>query len=284
MFRYEFKEGKLVKEDTLFWDNGIPYDVINFQKDSNQFIRSIYDYDGKLFNEIVFDSKGDFLRVNFKPNYTKNILIDGLVAKAFPGDSYFNYDKQDTLKYSILSDSILIWKSWSKEDKIKLYEKMYFPKDRIFKYNNFSMSGLPSMKGELTFNEDFKSWTGIETFSFENLTLKSQKSASYFEGFNYEILDSFPQLRVNQSTEYFDIASDNVLLKDNEPFSGPILIHMNSDNPKFKTTSKFDLSFTNHLDWFLKGFLKLLVAPVNLIHLCAGVSPGSRLAPSTGGH
>ena len=247
MFRYEFIDGKLLKEDTLFWDNGIPYDVINFQKDSNQFIRSIYDYDGKLFNEVVFDSKGDFVRVNFKPNYTKNILIDGIVAKDFPENLFFSYDKMDTLKNEIQSDSILLWKSWNRYDTTKLYESMYFPKDRILRYTNFSMSGLPSMKGELTFNEDFNSWTGIETFSFDNLTLASHKSASYFERFYDEQLDSLPQLKVNQSTEYYDITSDNILYKENEPFSGPIVIHINSDQPKFKTGTKLDLSFPNYL-------------------------------------
>src|SRR5574343_378692 len=30
MVRYEFKDGKLLEEDTIFWDNGKPYDVIIF--------------------------------------------------------------------------------------------------------------------------------------------------------------------------------------------------------------------------------------------------------------
>ena len=236
MFRYEFKDGKLQKEDTIFWDNGNPYDVVNFQKDSNQYIQYVYDYDGKLYNEIVFDSKGDFVRVNFEPNYTKYHFIEGVIAKETEGSTFLSYDKMDTLAFKLDADSVLIWKSWNLDDSTKLFERTYFPKDRILKFSNYSMSGKTTLKGELTFNEDFKSWTGEESFSFQNLTLKSQKSASFFNQYYNESIttDTIPQLNVNEYDQIFDVTTDNILFKDGKPFSGPFSLKFNMEKPAFK--------------------------------------------------
>ena len=253
MFRYEFKDGKLLKEDTIFWDNGKPYDVVTFQIDSNQYIQSIYDYDGKLYHEIVYDDKGDFKRVKFQPNYTKYVLIDGLLAKDEPDSEFLSYDKMDTLATTLEVDSILIWKSWNKSDSSKLYERKYFPKDRILMYNNYSMTGKKALNGELTFNEDFKSWTGEETYSFNTLTLKSHESASYFPyESDYQNSDTIPQMRVNSYDENFDITTDDVLYNKNEPFSGPVSITFNTDKPNFKTGKNLSFSFPIAMNYISK--------------------------------
>ena len=58
-YKFEFKDGAHVMEDTVFWDNGIEHDVVVYIPDSNHYQRSIYDYTGKLYQRTIYDSLGD---------------------------------------------------------------------------------------------------------------------------------------------------------------------------------------------------------------------------------
>ncbi len=245
MFRYEFKDGKLLKEDTLFWDNGNPFDVITFMPDSNQYLQTVYDYEGKLYRELLFDKQGDFLRVKYEPVTKQYVTLEGLKAYDNPSAAYYSYDKMDTVSSVLAVDSILIWKSWFKEDSTKLYQRMYYPKERVLKMHNYTMNGTSSFQKEIQFGEDFKSWTGTEVFSFGNLTVKSHNSASYIEYLDRdpELFDSVPQINVNRYGKVFDVTSDDVLFKGEIPYSGPVSIQVNTKSENFKTTSEISLSF-----------------------------------------
>ena len=254
MFRYEFKDGKLLKEDTIFWDNGKPFDVVTFVPDSNLYLQTIYDYDGKIYNEIVFDSLGDYLRVNFTPDVKKYVNIEGLVAEDALESPYYTYDRMDTLAYPITTDSILIWKSWYKADSTKLYQRVYYPTDRVLKMQNYSITGKSSFNTEMTFGEDFKNWTGSSNFVFKDLTLTSKKSASYskFKFFYKSKDDTIPQLNVNKYDDAFDITSDEVLYLKEIPFSGPVKITLNANKASFDTKNGLDLSFPIHTEYTKK--------------------------------
>lgn len=248
MFHYEIKDGKLLKEDTIFWDNGTPFDVITYKADSNQYIQSVYDYDGKLYHELVFNSLGDFVRVNFQPVKQKYVVLDGLLAEDNFNVPFYSYDKMDTLATKLEVDSMLIWRAWIKEDSSRIFQRMYYPKDRVLKLDNYAMSGKSSWKNELVFGEDFKSWTGVETYTFKNLILKSNNSASYSE-FRYKNkrLDSIPQLNVNEYDNNFNITSDNVLYKNNIPYSGDVSIKINGKRAKYKTKNDLDITLPVYL-------------------------------------
>ena len=250
MFRYEFKDGKLLKEDTIFWDNGKPYDVVNYIKDSNIFIQSVYDYDGKLFSEIVFNSLGDFKRVNFEPDLTVYTVIEGYKLKDDPLSNSFSYEVMDTLETVLLSDSLYLVKDWNRIDTTKWDEKIYFPKDRILKYNSYSMSGKKVFQSEITFNQDYKSWTGVETHTIDNLTLKTTKSASMRESnygylyysLNNSFYDSIPQARVAKVDYGYDVTSDNVICASGIPISGPVSITLNTKKAKLNANKGLTVS------------------------------------------
>jgi uncharacterized protein len=253
MFRYVIEEGKLLKEDTLFWDNGKAFDVIQFLPDSNQYIRSIYDYEGKLYQELSYDSLGDFKRINFEPVAYKYVLLDGLLAKDTEKGQYYIYNKQDTLSHTLTMDSVVLWKSWNKEDSTAIFQQIFYPEDRILSSIGYSMTGSVTQESNFTFNEDFKSWTGDATFKFKNLTLKSTKSASYaayrFNRYSVQLdstkLDKTnPQLNVINYSENFDVSSDNVLFHDELPYSGPAELVFNSKKARFITkNNKLQLHF-----------------------------------------
>lgn len=243
MFRYEFKDGKLLKEDTIFWDNGTPFDVITYKQDSSQYIQSIYDYDGKLYHELVFNSLGDFVRINFEPNTKEYVVLEGLLAEDKRSVNFYSYDKMDTLSSKLEVDSLLIWKAWIKEDSAQIFRRMYYPKERILKLENFAMSGKSSWQSEIIFGEDFQNWTGVETYSFKNLVAKSNNSASYVK-YRYpnKRLDSIPQLNVNEYDNNYNITTDNVLYKDNIPYSGDVSIKINGNRAKYNTKKELDIT------------------------------------------
>ncbi len=241
MFRYEFKDGKLLKEDTIFWDNGKPYDIVTYLPDSNQFLQTIYDYDGKLFHEIIFDSLGDFKKMKFEPATFKTFMIDGLEVKAYNYREFFEYDKMDSIRFFTEKDSVILWKSWSREDTTILYSRIYFPNEHLLKMNGYAVNGTNVNNQEIVFGEKFDNWTGFNHFHFQNLTLKSTQSASQYN--NFDVRDSIPINNVNEFSTNFEVATADVLFKDSVPFSGKIAIQFNAKSPKLNISKSINIAF-----------------------------------------
>lgn len=223
MMRYEFENGKLKSEDTIFWDNGNPYDVVVADKDSNQYIQRVYDYTGKLFKELVFDSIGDFVRVNFEPEKVKYLTIDGYVAEDRQYGKYYFYDKLDTLENE-LKDSLVIFRSWFKEDTSLLYSRTYDPGDRELRFTTYSALGKPSLLAEIKFSDSFESWTGFKDYKLGDITMHTTSSASYY---SYYEKDSIPQRLVNDFNRSFDLTEDYVLKQNGHPFTGEVTLTLN---------------------------------------------------------
>ena len=254
MFHYDFVNGKLVKEDTIFWDNGTPYDVVTYNSDSAIFIQSVYDYDGKLYNELVFDAEGNFKRMNFEPKLTKVAVIDGLPFIDDQSIEVYYYDATEKLKTVLLDDSIVLYKSLNKNDTTICLEKIYFPKDRVLKRTSYSMTGKKAHQSEIVFNPDFNSYTGTETHFVENLSLRTQNSASYNR--NYDIIDaklydSFPQLLIGQEN-IFDFTTDNTIYLNNTPFSGPVSVTLNTKKVKYKAKNGLEIFMPIHWSFSTK--------------------------------
>ncbi|MEY3198861.1 MAG: hypothetical protein RJA13_819, partial [Bacteroidota bacterium] len=231
MLRYEFENGKLVQEDTIFWDNGKPYDVITFNSDSSQYIQKVYDYDGKLYNELVFDSKGEFLRVNFEPKRVKFIQIGNLLAEDKNQNTFYFYDKMDTMQYE-LKDSLLLFRSWLKEDTSLLYTRSYVPNTRSLNFESFAITGKPVLSAEVIFSDSFESWTGIKDYHLGNLTMHTTSSASLNP---YQEKDSIPKRNVNNFSRLFDITDEFVVQQNQKPFTGEVKIITNET--KFELNS-----------------------------------------------
>lgn len=221
MVRYDFTDGSLVEEDTIYWDNGKPYDVIEFKEDSSQYIQTIYDYTGLLYKQIVFDSTGEFIRVNFETSTSTFLEIDGFTAELrSPTDKYFFYDKLDTLS-NVLNDSLVIFRSWYTGDTSLLYSRSYDPSDRKLNFQLISVKGNPSIDAELIFAEDFESWTGTKDYFAGDLKVHTTSSASFV---SYYPADSFPQNHVNDFDELFEITDEHVLFNKGVAYSGDLKI------------------------------------------------------------
>ena len=122
--RYQFENGDLVKEDTLFWSNGVAHDVITFNADSNQYIRTVFDTRGEEFKKLVYDSLGDFSHFYREKTEIVKKDFDTLVGKQSPyvfthgfpfdtitkGDYYY---ENWTAINKTLDSKTMLYKSWS---------------------------------------------------------------------------------------------------------------------------------------------------------------------------
>ncbi len=222
-FRYNFEDGNLVLEDTIFWDNGKPFDVITEVPDSNQYLRSIYDYDGKLYEEIAYDSKGDFIRIQNSLQVTKKYILDGFEAELALYGSYYLYDKDDTLGKSELTQPLVLFRSWAEADSSMLFSISYSPEDRRLTSQGYSVMKNEMSFEEKTFSENFESWTGKKYTRFGNLELERTSSGSYLE---YYDSDSIP-IRNIRADERFSVASQYELKKDGQLYTGPVELKLN---------------------------------------------------------
>lgn len=233
MVRYEFEKGKLKSEDTIFWDNGNPYDVVSFDTDSNQYIQKVFDYNGKLYNELVFDSIGEFVRVNFQPEKIKYVLLDGLLAEDSDRGKFYFYDKLDTLQYA-LTDSVLLFRSWFKQDSSLIYSRAFDPEEKELKFQMYAISGKSAIDAEIKFSDSYESWTGFKNYHLGDLTLNTSSSASLN---SYVETDTIPQRNVNEFNRIFDLTEDYVLKNNGTPFTGEMTVIIN-ENDFSLTTGK----------------------------------------------
>lgn len=230
MIRLFIKDGKIEKEDTIFWDNGKAMDVIEFRADSNLYQRSIYDYDGKLYLSILYNQKGDYFRTAFKSVDYTYVMIDGLKVKDAPEDNYFFYNMEDSVKYFTQKDSVLLFQSWSKLDTTVHYKEMYYPIKRELKEYGYGTLNKLSYTTEKLFGDNFDNWTGTSYTYFGDYMQKDTESATYI-GFGK---DSNAINRITMPYQFFDVNAVPILYKNNQLMNGEVTIKFNTNKPKFK--------------------------------------------------
>ncbi|MDG1331640.1 MAG: hypothetical protein P8P74_04875 [Crocinitomicaceae bacterium] len=217
-YKYEFENGNLVEEDTIFWDNGVAHDIITEVPDSNQYLRSIYDYDGKLYLELAYDSRGDFIRVQENHNEEEVFIIDGYETTGGQIGSFYFYNIYDTLDNEAMVDSTLLFQSWFVDDSTKMYTSTYYPDEKRFASKAYSVAGSVMMIKEKSFSDDFESWTGKEYKWVGDIELETTSSGSLHEFYDP---DTIP-IRHIRSEDRFNVASDYVISKGGQPYTGPV--------------------------------------------------------------
>lgn len=237
-YRYELENGELKSEDTVFWDNGNAHDVVVFNADSNQYVRSIYDYDGKLYKELIYDSLGDYDHVGYYFDNRKMVVLDGLKAYRNDYGNFYMYDVNDTLEYE-LTEPLILFRSWYEKDSSQLYNTEYDPTERVITGSGLAVTGKVRDNYKRTFSEEFNSWTGVDTVRFSDIDLVTTSSGSLYEGEYFH--DSIPQRNVRNAYNRFDVADDYTLYRNGNEYTGPVELTFNTSKLK---VSKGDLKMS----------------------------------------
>lgn len=224
--RYEFKDGDLVSEGDLLWDNGQVYDHIEFVPDSNHYRRLIYDYDGRLYKEIVYDKYGDIEYLVEEKMIEEEYFINGYKVKkknvhlGFPIknemlDEYQFYD--ESLEDSILTEPTIISKRWQVfKDTSVVYERIVDPIENTYTYTFNSYDGTPYMYGKYNFAEDYSSFTGSSKYVIGNFTVERTFSGALKEFEN----DTMGMRHMHNAFSDYTVATDEHIYLNGELYSG----------------------------------------------------------------
>jgi antitoxin component YwqK of YwqJK toxin-antitoxin module len=221
-FRYIFQHGQLLREDTLFWDNGQAANVIVYDSIQQTYEERYFDRQGKLYEATVYDSAGKFKNLRLDPFQVKKTLIEGLPASKFSDEMFFEYDVFDTLYKPAIAPLTLL-KSWYVDTSVWTHIQ-YDPATRIIQLGVNSINGTPKATGVYEFAEDFSNYRLGYTRRFKDLTLQRTANGSY----NGRMADSIPQARIIPIDEVFDMTADDILYYKDQPFTGKFNFELDS--------------------------------------------------------
>ncbi len=271
--RFEYKNGNLVLEDTIFWDNGKPADVIVYDPQKKQYEQKRTDYDGVLYQVDVFDSLGIFVKQTLDPLYKeKHILIDGVFAELkenyiFIGDesedaiewNTFLYEKEDTLRHP-LSGQVVLSKSWYGDSTLQTYV-VYNAEERVITEEIRSLNGTLMSSAVYEYDEKFDNVRGTSSQKLKGLELKKTFNGNYNPVYRLMESDSFPAMRT-QSLFLYEMTEDQVLNYGNEPFTGKLVVNLNQKSSSYSVgKNKVTIglaSSTKHLRKLYKDYQKFV--------------------------
>lgn len=217
-FRYEFENGLLKEEPVIYWDNGKIHDKIEFIEDSNFYVRTVYDYDGKIFGTQQYDSSG---RYQGKRDYVADMdtmEIDGLTIIQRKSRNSIRYDLPDSTLALGLDKETLLYKEWEKADTSRTSERSYYPETNLATFYNYNVLGDTLSKSERIYSDGFESWTGPRVQYAGPYSMHTLRSASLYE---WSEVDSIPITMIVKSGRY-DVNYDHTLYFEDEPYTGPL--------------------------------------------------------------
>jgi antitoxin component YwqK of YwqJK toxin-antitoxin module len=229
-YRYEFENGNLKEEPIIYWDNGNVHDEIKFIADSNHYLRTIYDYDGKEFSSFLYDSAGYYKISNHFDGNRELIEIDGLKFYHTDYDRKFHYSIPDSVLEFVSVPNTITDREWHLIDTTLIEETILDPVNRTANYYAFSLFGDTLIKSERIYAEDYGSWTGKRTRQAGPFTLSGVRSASLYDWLE---VDSIPILMTNRYRS-FNVDADYELLYEGERLTGPMEYKFKGKKYKFK--------------------------------------------------
>jgi antitoxin component YwqK of YwqJK toxin-antitoxin module len=243
-YRYEVKNGQLLSEDTLFWDNGNPLDVIVFEPDSNKYFRSLYARDGLRYDIMIYDSIGKFIEfANDEPEESLDVMIDGVLAQKYTYDSKhsfavkpvgFFYLDEDTLSSKELTSKVMLSRTWSGDTTIQTNIE-YDPVSHEYISEKYNCFGGIHAKQTKTFTNDFSGWTGRRQSNYGDLSLKGSWSGVRLD---FDEVDTLKHNSVNYIYEIYDVNSDISLYNSDELYTGKFEYKKRPGFFKIKAKSK----------------------------------------------
>lgn len=238
--RFEINDGKLVKEDTIFWDNGNPVSVINYLPETNQYEEKTFDYLNKLIYVNLYDSIGSFIKVMNQPAAKNKYRINNRVYTANSYESFFSYDNMDTLEVPLVNPETLTESLW-RFDSTQATLTIFDPATRTMTTDYFALNKELVDHSTATFSDDYESVIANEEYTVGDISAKTLINGSYYH--NTERLfpgktlsDTVLNSRVKYWLRSYETTSDYTLYYKDQPFSGTFTINTHTSDFKLKTS------------------------------------------------
>lgn len=245
-FHYEIKDGELLEESPVYWDNGNVANEIIFDTDSNQYIQRYYDYNGILYRESKYDSKGEPLKQNKVSNF-RTVIVQGQEYSNEYGNPTFMYSSLKALKTDTVSERILVNEELFKLDTSIASQTWYYPQTRTLKTVLQNILHEDVSIEEVEFSEDFKNIHIVRNTGLYGMELKTIQNGFLRDQYTDMIDDTLKKYWLIASWfNYYSGEDDNELSINGNLFSGDVKIKANTNSFKVKARkSKINISLPN---------------------------------------
>ncbi len=219
-YRFEVKDGTLLKEEPVYWDNGTIANEVVFISDSNKYVQRFYDYNGVLYYETWHDSKGNMTSSPPNKNYAF-ITINNKDYDRNYGNPTIIYSEDKELKSGEMPEKLLLIEELFKVDSSLAKQVYFYPKIRTLHILQKNLMGDTVATEEVVFSEDYLNANAVKTWKFKNLELKTIQNGTLDEYWKSTISDTIPLERFAFYWEYkYSVEKDQELLVNGKPFTG----------------------------------------------------------------
>lgn len=241
-FRFEIKDGNLVSEDTVFWENGNAANTIAFDETTRQYTQHFFDYKGKLYKTVLFDEKGEEIRDSIAEEGV--IIIDGLPYYSEGEYEYTTnvayYSARDKLNDTLLTERTLIQAGRWLRDSTLFMTGYLDPQTRVLDFNEYNVMGTPYVTQKATFGEEYENVNALTNTTVGKLRLETLTNGSLYDFSNFPFMynskadSALPQSNALYWSGNYETTSDEVLYVNDQPFNGSFSVQTDA--------SKYSLS------------------------------------------
>ena len=246
-FRFEIKDGNLVSEDTVFWENGLPANTIVFDEKNHRYEQHFFDYWGKLYKTNLYDEKGETIHQPQKN--TKEVeeivqeaptIIDGLVYSFSDDRSPLYYSDREKLAEIPLTERTLIEASRWVHDSSFCVTSYLDPESRTLEYTESNILGNTVKKQRAQFGEDYETVNATTEYLFGKLRLETISNGSLikydYSWYNEYQTKALPQVNALYWEGNYEQQEDAILYYGEQPFSGSFSIALDNKKYSFSAT------------------------------------------------
>lgn len=241
--RFEIKDGQLVKEDTIFWDNGNPVNIITYLPETNEYEERTFDYDNKMIYTRLYDSIGNFKKNLNEPVSKTKHLIKGKVYQAAEYDQSFRFENQDTLNHILVNPETISESLWRFDTTTAIINR-FDPTTRTYEVKSYAINKDLVYQIDMQFGEEYENVAGSETYQVGKLSARTLMNGEYVKPINrYRIMeegdaDSVLNRRVKYWGSSYNLTTDYTLFYDDKPFSGKFNMTSHTGDFALKTSSE----------------------------------------------
>jgi antitoxin component YwqK of YwqJK toxin-antitoxin module len=217
--RFEVRNGELVKEDTVYYDNGTPANYLTFDAEKKEYHEHVLDYDGKPVTELLYDEKGNFIRIAEGSEMTATTLIDGRKYETRDYEQTFRYYDEQAMMKPLTSKVLLSEELWKFDSTVAMSET-FDPETGVLEQVGYSLSGKPRETFVLSFSDDYEVVRGTSSVKAGKLESRTTISGSYLRNPLSGVGDTLLTRKAHNWYYNYDAEYDNMLYYDGQPFTG----------------------------------------------------------------
>lgn len=238
-FKFELQDGRLSKEEPIFWDNGNIASEINYNNECSCYEEKIYSYDGELQTHRQHSMAGKLLR-SIKDEYGVTPMELTKANRIYRDQGTYLQYYNNNFEYEELTEKTIISESLFKSDSSSHELITLDPKTRCYTNHVNLSDGISFIHYELFFDSLYENCTGTKHIKFGNLECKKEFSGSIKNQIP-QVIRNLPNPQKNirfVSAMSFTFQMLSQWTYNGKPFDGKLNLVLNATEFSIRGTSK----------------------------------------------